>query len=328
MRLINSKALVATAIITVLLICGFGLVRYREERSVVRSLQAIERRNGWRILIYDGGIQYLDLEDASLRFVNTQPTSTPCRIGMASMSPSGENLVFSETSCSNFDSLIWVDLVTKKRKELLRFPSIKGPRWSPVGDLIAFEGKRDASNPNSSLLVYKLTDGSLSVLAHDQLEDGDFPLCWSPDGRRIIFQSISDQIKIIDLGTGESRTIDTGRFPTWSPNGRYITYQSRGTKHVLYDLQTNEKTFILNGSSVSGSLVWSPDSHYLAYSKLSGGPWSWVTGVLSVSDSYGDLWVMNVESKEEALLYRHSGSLYATDWGKIQMEARATASVP
>lgn len=318
MRSINSKVLATVAVITVMVFCGYGVVRYSKRKGIVQSLQAIERRNGWRILVYDGGIQYLDLEDASLRFVNTQPTSTPCRIGMASLNPNGEELVFSETSCSNFDSLISLDLITRKRKELLRLPSIKGPRWSPVGDSIAFEGKREVSNQTDSLFVYKPSDGSLSVLIDDQLKSGDFLLCWSPDGRRIVFQSSTDQIKIIDLATRESRTIDTGQFPTWSPNGRYITYQSDATKHVLYDVQTNQKTFILKGGSVSGSLVWSPDSRYLAYSKLSGGPWSWLSGALSASDSYGDLCVVDVQSRVQTRLYRHSGSVYASDWGKIE----------
>lgn len=318
MRPINSKVLAAVAVVTVMVFCVYGVVKYSEKKSIVQALQAVERRNGWRILVYDGGIQYLDLEDGSLRFVNIQPTSTPCRIGMASLGPNGQELVFSETSCSNFDTLISLDLVTRKRRELLTLPSIMGPRWSPAGDLIAFEGKRGVSDQTSGLFLYKLTDGSLSALIDDQLKRGDFLLSWSPDGRRIVFQSSSDQIKIIDLAVGKSRTIDNGQFPTWSPNGRYITYQNEAMNHVLYDVQTNEKTFILKGGSVSGSLVWSPDSRYLAYSKLSGGPWSWLSGALSASDSYGDLCVLDVQSRVQTRLYRHSGSVYVSDWGKIE----------
>lgn len=328
MRPANSKVLVAVATLTVIFFCGYGAVKYREHSATLRALQVLERENGWRIIVYDGQIHYLDLTDNSLRFVNTQPTSTPCRIGAASLSPNGEQVVFSETSCSNSDSLISVDLVTRRRKELLRLPSIEGPRWSRAGDSIAFQGKRDQSSANSSLFVHRVSDGNLSVLVDGQLKGGDFLLCWSPDGKRIVFQSASNQITILNVGTRESRTIDNGQFPTWSPNGSYIAYQSGPTKYVLYNLQTNQKAFILPGDSVSGNLVWSPDSRFLAYSKLSGGLWNWVTGALSASDSYGDLYVMDVESKVEARLYRHSGSLYVTDWGKLELESPAAASNP
>jgi Tol biopolymer transport system component len=328
MRPINSKALAAFATIMVTLFGGYGVVKYRERRTLVRSVQALERRNAWHILVYDGENHSLDLANNSLSFVNTQPTSTPCGIGMASMKPNGERVVFSETSCSHFDSLISVDLVARKRKELLKLPAIRGPRWSPLGDSIAFGGKRDESSANSSLFIYNTTDGSVSVLVDGQLKGGNFLLSWSPDGRRIVFQSGSDEIRIIDIGTGESRAIDTGYFPTWSPSGSYITYRSDTTRHVLYDVRTNQKTFILKGGSVSGGLVWSPDSRYVVYSKLSSSLFSWVSDALSAIDSYGDLYVLDVQSRVEARLYRHSGSLYATDWGKLESESRAAASNP
>jgi Tol biopolymer transport system component len=324
----TSKVLIALVVVLATLFCGFGAFRYYERRKLTRSLQALERRSGWRILLYDGQLHLLNLEDHSLRFVNTQPTTTPCGIGTASLSPNGEQIVFSETSCSHFDSLVSVDLVARKRKELLKLPTIRGPRWSPAGDSIAFGGKRDGSSVNSGLFIYKIKDGSLSTVLDDQLKSGDFLLSWSPDGRRIVFQSGSDQITIIDVGTGESRAIDTGSFPTWSPNGSYITYQSDATRHVLYNVETNQKRLILKGESVGGSLVWSPDSRYVVYSKLSGGLFSWVSGALSASDSHGDLYVMDIQSKVEARLYRNPGSLYATDWGKGQSESRPPVSDP
>jgi WD40 repeat protein len=330
MQLVKPKIhLAAVAIIAVVIFCGYGLARYRERNKILRSLQEFERRNEWHILVHDGDIQYLDLESASLRFVNIQPTSTPCRIGMGSLNPSGDKVLLPETSCSNnVDSLISVDLVTRERKELLRLPSIEGPRWSPVGSLIAFAGKTDASNPNSDLFVYKPNDGKLSVLANGQLKSEPYPLSWSPDGRRIAFQSTSDQINIISLDGGQFLRIDGGEFPTWSPNGRYIAYRSKATTYTLYDVQTNKKAIILNDGSVDGSLVWSPDSNYVAYSKLSGGVWNWVMGIISVSDTYGDIYTINVQSKLETRLYRHSGSVHPTDWGRILTAPGTTPVVP
>jgi Tol biopolymer transport system component len=153
-------------------------------------------------------------------------------------------------------------------------------------------------------------------------------LWWSPDARRIVFQgSSNDQIEILDLGAGEIRTLDTGQFPTWSLNGRYITYRGSAGRYVLYDLQTSRKTSLLGSDLVSRDLVWSPDGRYLVYAKLSSGVWDWMTGVLSASDTYGDLYVLDVQSEVESRLYRYPGSLYPTDWGKIEMVPGVSSNI-
>lgn len=161
-----------------------------------------------------------------------------------------------------------------------------------------------------------------SLLVRDDLKTGDLLFCWAPDGKKIVYQSSGDSIRIIDIETKQTKTIDQGQFPTWSPNGRYISYQNANEDYSLYDVQTGQQTRLLKDASLRRGGVWSPDSRYIVYSKLSGGLWNWATSALSVSDSYGDLYAMDVQSRVEVRLYRHAGSVYPTDWGKLETEPR------
>jgi Tol biopolymer transport system component len=161
----------------------------------------------------------------------------------------------------------------------------------------------------------------------EDVKSGDFLFCWAPDSKRIVYQSGDQKIRTVDTETKETKTIDSGQFPTWSPNGRYISYQNGNEEYILYDVGTGQKTSLLKDTSLRRSVVWSPDSRYIVYSKLGGGLWNWVTGALSVSDSYGDLYAMDIQSRVETRLYRHSGSVYATDWGKlVETESRSAGA--
>jgi Tol biopolymer transport system component len=162
------------------------------------------------------------------------------------------------------------------------------------------------------------------MLVKEDVKSGDLLFCWAPNGKEIVYQSSGNSIRIVDIETGQIRTIDSGQFPTWSPSGRYISYQNESENYVLYDVDTGHKTDLQKGASLRRSMIWSPDSRYVVYSKLSGG----LSGALSATDNYGDLYVMDVQSRVEARLYRHPGSLYATDWGKLELNSIAAVSYP
>jgi Periplasmic component of the Tol biopolymer transport system len=77
-------------------------------------------------------------------------------------------------------------------------------------------------------------------------EDAEDP-AWSPDGRRIAFQSKRDgnlEIYVINLdGTGLSRLTDhpaaDGR-PAWSPDGQWIAFESdRDGKLDIYIMRAD-----------------------------------------------------------------------------------------
>jgi Tol biopolymer transport system component len=315
-------------IVIVLSYSGCMGARSREHRSLIESIRTQEKENGWHVLISGRGISYLDLANSRLQPLYPGPKgpSNSAFIGMASASPSGNKIVFSESADSRSYSLTIFDLISNARESHFQLPYLRGPRWSKDGTYIAFEGTTVETKGDSNLYLYKPGQNDFSVLVEEDVKSGDFLFCWAPDGKRIVYQSGDQKIRTVDIETKQTKTIDSGQFPTWSPNGRYIAYQNSNEEYTLYDVDTAQKTRLLKDSSLRRSVVWSPDSRYIVYSKLGGGLWNWVTDAFSVDDTYGDLYAMDIQSRVEALLYRHSGSVYATDWGKLETEARSAVA--
>jgi Tol biopolymer transport system component len=95
--------------------------------------------------------------------------------------------------------------------------------WSPRGDKIAFVSRRDGN-----LGIYVMnTDGTgQHRLTRNTVRDGN-PV-WSPDGRRIAFES-NWQVYVMNAdGSGQQRlTRNEGLNlrPAWSPDGQTIAFE-------------------------------------------------------------------------------------------------------
>jgi Tol biopolymer transport system component len=213
-----------------------------------------------------------------------------------------------------------MDLQTGERTAPVILPYLASPRWSPDGASIAFLGARARSTGAKSLLLYRFgVSAEPSVIVDGGLPTGDFSLSWSPEGDKVVYENVEQKVCIVEVATKASTVIGPGRFPSWSPDGRYIGYQKSENEYGLYDLQTRQSTPILKGDSARGALVWSPDSRYVVYSRLSGGLRSRTADILSVTDTSGDLCVIDIQSHVRVRVYRHDGSIYPTAWGKIQI---------
>ena len=309
-------------LLTLSIMAGFSLLAFGsgKQQTMMDDLRGSERTNGWHVLVSAEGIYYLDLAHSALKAIYVPPGGSAVSfVGMASLNPDGSRIAFSESVGLRSYSLTMLDVQTGQRMALLELPYLMSPRWSPDGASIAFEGTKTHRAGASSLFLYKVGVAEPSRIVDANIQSGDFLLSWSPDGSRIVYQNAADKVCIVEVGSKASTVIGPGRFPSWSPDGKYISYQVDDGEYCLYDLQTRQSTSILKGESVQRTLVWSPDSRYVVYSRLSGGLRSHIAGILSTSDTYGDLYVMDIRSKTEARVYRHDGSLYPTAWGKIQM---------
>lgn len=153
-----------------------------------------------------------------------------------------------------------------------------GPRkvhWSPDGSLIAFEGdstRLPECCPENIWVVRTDGGGQRQVIAN-----GTVP-SWSPDGRRIAFQSSrngdnediyvanADGSGVRRLTTAPEREIE----PAWSPDGTQIAFFLSDTPNLRYD------TFLINPDGTGlvnltrggarGVPVWSPDASRIAFS--------------------------------------------------------------
>jgi TolB protein len=131
---------------------------------------------------------------------------------------------------------------------------IKNPAWSPDGKTIVFEVEHLASAdpPNRHALFIVGADGSgLRQLTDWGLNAGDGP-DWSPDGKRILFRTVSasnhdrgnlytvspDGSGLKRLTNYPNKTVGTGSF---SPDGRWIVFArfSDTPYPALYAIHTN-----------------------------------------------------------------------------------------
>jgi len=223
---------------------------------------------------------------------------------MPSFSPDASEITFKQETEGGGDSLVVLDLKKGTRHVLLKMPYLDGPRWSPDGTGIAFEGQ-SAASLDLSLYLFTLEGGTLSTIVDAELKGGEMLFSWAPDGKSLVYQDAANNIYVLRLATRERTRIDRGWFPTWSPNGRYIAYRADGADdpgYDIYDLQTRKRERILGRRYVYRSLVWSPDSRYLIYAADGRG------------DFYGDLLILDLESKKETRVLRLEESIYPTDW--------------
>jgi Tol biopolymer transport system component len=164
------------------------------------------------------------------------------------------------------------------------------PAWSPDGTKIAFCSARDHGGRLNFAIgqdaLTELVDGrggdlfiapALGGTAVKLVDDGYYP-AWSPDGKRIVYQSSRggqwDLWTISPEGGQPTRLTHDDEFdyqPCWSPDGKWIAYGS-GTGGVTnlrvipagggapVDL-THGATFVLHP-------YWSPDGRSIVYSTL------------------------------------------------------------
>jgi len=168
------------------------------------------------------------------------------------------------------------------------------PRWSPDGQRLAFLSLPPEEGLVSGLLSEK---GELVLLAADGAEQQTIAamgkteiyspaLDWSPDGRRIAWESgdRSDEvpagINAIDLETGEINELASGHpgaMPAWSPDGSLIAFVSYEDEeepnpdiYIMEDDGSNVRRLAHRDGDDIGPR-WSPDGRHIVW-------WVWKTG--------------------------------------------------
>jgi Tol biopolymer transport system component len=152
------------------------------------------------------------------------------------------------------------------------------PRWSPDGQQIVFEGRRERDGGQTH--IYKMdADGRNVTRLSDNTVGPDVDPAWSPDGQQIVFSSAregDDQLNIYTMnadGSGVSKITDgfgddffgNGQ-PHWSPDGQQITFRGHQIKSdwdvqsEIYTMRADgtNQTNVTNNPAVEDTPDWQP----------------------------------------------------------------------
>jgi TolB protein len=176
--------------------------------------------------------------------------------------------------------------------------------WSPLGNKIAFVSRRDG---NAEIYVMNADGSGLRNLTRNTV--GDRRPIWSPDGRRIAFES-DWQVNVMNAdGSGQRRLTRNGArnfAPAWSPDGQRIAFERRlGRKkygpcsgcgrastfeiHVMNADGSGQQRLTTRGAEPG----WSPDGQKIAF--------------MRERDGNGEIYVMNVDGSQQRNLTRTRG---------------------
>src|SRR5438105_3742906 len=177
----------------------------------------------------------------------TELTFSTAFDGDPAWSPDGTKLAFESTRFGNSDVFV-IAADGSSETQLTRSPGFDGdPAWSPDGTKIAFTSVRDGNKEiylmnTDGTGQTRLTNNAGTVVNVDTDQVDQDP-AWSPDGRKLAFESTRDgNFEIYSMnpdGSGQTRLTDhlgLDALPEWSPNGKLIAFESnragKGTRDV------------------------------------------------------------------------------------------------
>jgi dipeptidyl aminopeptidase/acylaminoacyl peptidase len=181
-----------------------------------------------------------------------------------------------------------VDLIDLRHHRTVGLGPGSNARWSPDGQRFFY------TVGDESRVIARAGDGWRQI-ATIRLERDGYPVGWSPDGTRLLFQIDADESGVIfvpDIYVGSldgrdriniSRSPEsTDQLPAWSPDGRWIAFVGNDPDSELYLADPRGRTLRRLTFNAANDLFpqWSPDSRRIAfYSDRSGGPGLYVLDV-------------------------------------------------
>jgi TolB protein len=183
--------------------------------------------------------------------------------------------------------------------------------WSPLGDKIAFVSERDG---DMEIHVINPEGSEQRRLTRNTVRDS-YPV-WSPDGRRIAFES-NWQVWVMNAdGSGQRRLTRNGArnfAPAWSPDGRRIAFERRVGREKYGGCSgcgraSTFQVYVMNADGSGARMLaqggtqpfWSPDGQKIAFERQS------------------DIYVMNTDGSGQRKLTRGARRESQPVWSPAQ----------
>ena len=150
-----------------------------------------------------------------------------------------------------------------------------GPRWSPLGDKIAFSAF-DSSSSSGHIYMISPTGGVATIVYTSPAGYSPGGYTWSPDGSKLAFNEeqaespYQSSLLILDLTTSEITTVTSNNngvgSPSWSRHGDRIAYSTlNGSTNSIYTVALNNLGALPVKVTDGSEPNWSPDDSMLAF---------------------------------------------------------------
>ena len=143
------------------------------------------------------------------------------------------------------------------------------PAWSPDGQRIAFESRRDLND--NEIYVMNADGSQQTAITNNAVADG--APAWSPDGLQIAFERGSDVFVMNADGSAQARlaTTVTAGEPAWSPDGQRIAFTSAdgGNMNIwVINVDGSGQTQLTTDPGQDLNPTWSPDGQRIAFTGI------------------------------------------------------------